>query len=102
MNLWKVPSNKDSFYHLILAVSRRDAWLFLWSVRMTVLMGFGAFCAFLFALLRPLVDLLRGSWDQAAEYTRNLIVWPLPFLIVLLLAALINRKVVQHYHHFKK
>jgi hypothetical protein len=89
-------------YERILAESPRDAWLFLWSVRIVTVAGFVTFYIFLFAVLWPLIGLLRGTWMGTGGYVFRIVVWPVPSLVLLLVAASLNRKIARKYGFAKE
>lgn len=84
-------------YQRILAESPCDARVFLWSIRIITFAGFVTFYIFLFALLWPLIGLWRGEWIGTGAYVFRIVVWPLPSLMVLLVAASLNRKLARKY-----
>ena len=92
----------DTFYRRILAVSARDAWLFLWSYRVTMVSFFATGYVFLFAVLWPLVGLLRGKWAGIGSYLAGMIFWPLPFLLVMMVARHVNLRIGRRYEYLNK
>lgn len=88
-------------YERILAENPRDARLFLWSVRIVTVAGSVTLYIFLFAVLWPLIGLLRGTWMGTGGYLFRMVVWPVPSLVVLLIAASLNRKIARK-HGFGK
>jgi hypothetical protein len=89
-------------YQRILAESPRDARLFLWSVRIVTWAGFVTFYIFLFAVVWPLIGLLRGSWADTASYVLHIVTWPLPSFVLLLVAASLNRRLARKYGFAKE
>jgi hypothetical protein len=102
MNSLKQCPAAKAGYERILAESPRDARLFLWSVRIVTLAGFATFYIFLFAVLWPLIGLLRGTWAGTGGYVFRILVWPMPALVLLLVAASLNRRIARKYGFAKE
>jgi len=84
-------------YQRILSASQRDARLYLWSERLVMIAGIGVVIALGFAILWPLLELMRGSWRGLGHYFGGIIILPLPFFAVLFIGVRLHRRVARRH-----
>jgi cytochrome c biogenesis protein CcdA len=84
-------------YQRILGASQADARRYLWSERLVMIAGIGSVIALGCAVILPLSESMHGTWHGFTRYLAGIIVLPLPFLLVLFVAARLHRRVARRY-----
>lgn len=85
-------------YYKILSVNRRDARIYLWSEKMTMISGIGFLVGLAVALYAPFSDWLKGDFQTVGFYLWLLVGLSAPFLFLMIIGAILHKKTGRKYN----